>query len=121
LPYLVQIDCVCKDERLSPYERIQRVGGPNAPDVPPPDASSLLAGLRRRGLAIKDRPRWSLPVDEAITGVLQGSWTFFIHYNLREIVNVEVATSPAGRPYLKTEVDHDTPDQLLYLPQCYQT
>jgi len=96
------------------------VGGPTSPDAPAPDASSLLAGLRRRGLVIKDRARWTLPVDEAIAGILAGQWTFFIHYNLREIANVEVATSPSGRPYLKTEVDYDTPDQLLYLPECRQ-
>ena len=94
MPHLVQIDCVTKDDSLSPYERIQRVGGPNSPGAPPPDASALLAGLRRRGLAIKDRPRWSLPLDEAIQGVLEGKWTFFIHYDIREIVAVEVATSP---------------------------
>jgi hypothetical protein len=115
---LVQIDCVSKSERPSPYERILRVGGPNSPDVPPPDASALLSGLRKRGLAIRDRPRWSLPLDEAIQGVLDGRWTFFIHYDIREIVSVEVATSPTGRLYLKTEVDPDTPDQLLYLPEC---
>jgi hypothetical protein len=31
---------------------------------------------------------------------------------------VQVATSPSGRRYLKTEVDPDTPDELLFLPQC---
>jgi hypothetical protein len=33
-------------------------------------------------------------------------------------VNVQVATSPDGRLYLKTEADQDTPDELLFLPQC---
>jgi hypothetical protein len=29
-----------------------------------------------------------------------------------------VATSPAGRFYLKTETDQDTPDELLFLQRC---
>jgi hypothetical protein len=117
-PALFQIDCVVRDDRRDPYERVVGVGGPNSPDAPPPDASALLSGLRKRGLAIRDRPRWTLPVEEAIQGILDGRWSFFIQYDAWQTVGVEVATSPAGRRYLKTEADTDTPDQLLYLPQC---
>jgi Protein of unknown function (DUF3892) len=113
------IDCVGKDDRLNPYERIQRIGGPNAPDVPAPDASRFVAGLRNRGLAVSVRPRWSLPLAEAVEGVLDGRWTFFIYFGAhQEIVNVEVAKSPSGCLYLKTEIDRDTPDELLFLPEC---
>jgi len=35
-----------------------------------------------------------------------------------DVVNVVVATSPSGHLYLKTEMDADTPDQLLFLPEC---
>jgi hypothetical protein len=114
----LQIDCVDKDERLGPYERIRAVGGPNMPGVTPPDTSRLGSELRRRGFALSDRPRWRLPLDEAVQGVIDGRWQFFIELGVYDTVNVVVATSPTGGRYLKTEVDRDTPDELLFLPQC---
>lgn len=116
-PHL-QIDCVKKDHRLNPYQRIRRIGGPNLPGVSPPNASKLLAKLKKRGLTVSERPRWNLPLDDAIQGVLDGKWSFFIQVDAYDMVNVEVATSPSGHLYLKTEVDRDTPDQLLFLPEC---
>ena len=63
-------------------------------------------------------PRWSLTLADAIQGVLDGKWKFFILEGLHdEVVNVEVAKSPSGHSYLKTERDADTPDQLLFLPE----
>ena len=116
----VQIDCVTLDERLNPYERIRAVGGPNTPGVQPPDASKLVGALRTRGLAVTEtpRPRWSLSIEEAIKGILEGKWTFQVQFGSYNLISVEVATSPSGFLYLKTEVDRDTPDQLLFLPQC---
>jgi hypothetical protein len=112
------IDCVDKDDRLGPYERVRGVGGPNLPGVAPPDASRFVSALQRRGVTIRDRPRWRLPLDDAIKGVLEGRWSFFVQ-GVYDAVNVQVATSPAGRLYLRTEVDQDTPDELLFLPQCH--
>jgi uncharacterized protein DUF3892 len=103
---------------LGPYERVRSVGGPNLPGVPPPDASRFAAELQKRGLAIRERPRWTLPLDDAIDGVQNGKWSFFIQLGIYDTVNVLVATSPSGRLYLKTEVDQDTPDELLFLPRC---
>jgi hypothetical protein len=114
----LQIDCVSKDHRLNPYARIRRIGGPNLPGVSPPDASRLLARLRSRGLTVIERPRWNLPLEEAIEGVLDGTWSFFIELGVYDLVDVEVATSPSGQLYLKTAVDPDTPDELLFLPEC---
>lgn len=114
----LQIECISKDERFNPYQRIRRVGGPNLPGTTPPDRSKFVAELRRRGLAITPKRRWSLPIDEAIQGVLDGKWTFFVEIGMYDVVNVEVARSPSGRLYLKTEMDTDTPDQLLFLPNC---
>jgi hypothetical protein len=59
-----------------------------------------------------------LSLEDAIQGVLDGRWNFFIQLGVYDTVNVEVATSPSGRYYLRTEVDQDTPDELLFLPQC---
>jgi hypothetical protein len=114
----LEIDCVDKDERLGPYDRVRGVGGPNLPGVTPPDASRLGSELRRRGFALSEKPRWRLPLDDAIQGVLDGRWDFFIQLGVYDTVNVVVATAPSGRRYLKTEVDQDTPDELLFLPQC---
>jgi len=43
---------------------------------------------------------------------------FFVEVGMYDVVSVEVAKSPSGHPYLKTELDADTPDQLLFLPEC---
>jgi len=112
------IDCVTKDETKDPYARILTVGGPNSPGVSPPDTSELASRLRRRGLHIAEKARWTLTIDEAIDGILAGTWTFYIHVGAYERANVQVATSPSGRRYLKTELDPDTPDELLFLSQC---
>jgi len=114
----LQIDCVTIDEKMDVYQRIVRVGGPNLPGVPPPDTSRVVAELRRRGLSVTERPRWTLSTDEAITGILGERWSFYIQLGVYDVVNVQVATSPQGRFYLKTEADQDTPDELLFLPQC---
>ena len=115
----LQIDCVTKDARLNPYAQIRRIGGPNLPGVAPPDGSRVVAALRRRGLPVLERPRWNLPLDDAIEGVLNGTWSFFIELGVYDLVDVEVATSPSGELYLKTEVDLDTPDELLFLAECH--
>ena len=111
------IDCVEKDDRLGPYERIRGVGGPNLPGVAPPDSPRLVSALQRRGVAIRDRPRWRLPIEDAVKGVVDGKWAFFIQ-GVYDTVDIQVATSPSGVLYLRTETDHDTPDELLFLPSC---
>jgi hypothetical protein len=115
---LVQIDCIDKDDQSNPYERIRYVGGPNTSGPLAPDTSRITAALRKRGLAIAERPRWKLPLDEAIQGVLDGKWRFYIQADSHDGLTVRVATSPTGRLYLKTEADRDTPDRLLCLPRC---
>lgn len=90
----VEIDCINKDDRFSPYEAIKFVGGPN------PNGT-----------------RWKLSLDSAIEGALGGKWDFYVMQG-GHIVEVEVARSHAGNLYLKTEADGDTPDNLLYLKEC---
>lgn len=114
----LQIDCVTIDQTMDAYQRIVRVGGPNLPGIAPPDTSRIVAELRRRGMAFKDRSRWTLSTDEAIEGIRRGKWSFYIQLGIYDVANVQLATSPSGRLYLKTEADHDTPDELLFLPRC---
>ena len=116
-PARLQIDCVTTDETMDVYRRVVGVGGPTLPGIPPPQ-TRILAALRRRGLLRGEHPRWTLSIDEAIDGVLSGKWSFYVHVGAYDVVDVRVATSPSGRRYLKTDVDRDTPDELLFLRQC---
>lgn len=90
----VQISCINKTDRQSAHERIRRVGGVNG-----------------------DGTRWSLPLDDAIAGVEQGRWDFYVTVNGQRVA-VIVAISAAGRKYLKTVNDGEQPNNLLSLPEC---
>jgi hypothetical protein len=92
---LVQVHCVNKTDRYNPHERIHRIGGVNA-----------------------DGTRWALPLDEAIAGIKQGKWQFYVERPAGHRVNVIIARSNYGNEYLKTETDGEQPDNLLALPEC---
>ncbi|PWG79532.1 DUF3892 domain-containing protein [Pararcticibacter amylolyticus] len=88
----VQISCINKDDRYSPYERIQNIGG------------------------VHGGSRWRLSVSEAIKCIEQSKYSFYTKVN-DHVRNVVIA-SRNGVKYLKTEADSDTPDNLLSLPEC---
>jgi Protein of unknown function (DUF3892) len=91
----VQISCINKTDRTNPHERIDYVGGVN------PDGT-----------------RWLLSVHEAIVGIEQGTWEFYVERPTGHRVRVIVATSALGHKYLKTEADGEQPNNLLALPEC---
>ncbi len=90
----VQIHCINKTNRTSAHERISHIGGVN------PDGG-----------------RWKLTLDQAITEIDAGKWTFFVKVN-NQRANVIIAKSAQSHKYLKTENDGEQPNNLLSLPEC---
>ena len=90
----VQISCINKSDRYNAHERIRSIGGVN------PDGT-----------------RWKLAESEAITGIEQGKWQFFVSRG-GNTVDVIIAVSRYGNKYLKTTADGEQPDNLLSLPEC---
>jgi hypothetical protein len=89
-----EIRCVSKTDRPNPHERIRSVGGTNA-----------------------DGTAWKLSQEDAVSGALQGKWSFYVRRG-GSTVNVVVARSRFNNLYLKTEADGEHPDNLLSLPEC---
>jgi len=88
----LQISCINKNDRSSAYERITSVGG------------------------IDNGQRWKKGLAEAIRDIENGKHSFYTSVN-GHVRKVIVATR-LGTKYLKTEADHDTPDNLLSLLEC---
>ena len=74
-----QVHCINKTDRNNPHERISHIGGING-----------------------DGTRWKLAQQEAIEGIEQNKWAFYV----------------SGHKYLKTVPDGIHPDNLLSLPEC---
>lgn len=79
---------------MSAHERIRNVGGINA-----------------------NGTRWRLSEADAIQGIKDGKWSFYVERPRGHVVRVIVATR-LGHEYLKTEADGEQPDNLLALPEC---
>ncbi len=89
-----EVKCINKSDRYNPHERILFIGGANA-----------------------DGTRWKLSQQEAIKGIEEGKWSFYVKKNGKTVL-VIVAVSAQRNKYLKTEADGEQPNNLLSLPEC---
>ena len=89
-----EIRCINKTPRFDAHDRIRGVGGVNP-----------------------DGKRWWLPQPDAVAGVDDGTYSFYVSQGGRT-VEVIVETSAYGHRYLKTQADGVQPDNLLRLPEC---
>lgn len=87
-----RVSCINKSNRTDAHERIQYIGG------------------------VSSGTRWKLSQADAIAGIENGTYTFYVHAGNLE-VDVIVA-SRLGVKYLKTRNDGEQPDNLLSLPEC---
>ena len=94
MPSTHEVLCVNKSDRFNAHERIVRIGGRNA-----------------------DGTSWRISQEEAIAGIENGKWAFYVNRG-GSVVRVVVAVSRYGHKYLKTEADGEQPDNLLSLPEC---
>lgn len=89
-----EISCVQKTNRYDPHEAIEAVGG------------------------VANGTRWKISQQDAVTHILQGSWSFYVRDARGKEVGVIVAKSRWGHNYIKTEADGDMPNNLLSLVSC---
>lgn len=87
------ITCINKNPRFDPHHRVTHVGGTGT------------------------QGRWRITVEDAIQRIRAGQARFTASGGGRT-VEVEVAISPSGRPYLRTKADKTTLDNLLFLAEC---
>jgi hypothetical protein len=90
----VQVRCINKTDRSNPHERIRSIGGVNS-----------------------NGAQWKLTVEQAILGIKQNRWSFYVQIGT-ERAQVIIAKSSQGNEYLRTVADSEQPDNLLSLPEC---
>ena len=91
----IRVQYVSRTSYQEPYARSAEVGGFGPSGVP-----------------------WHLTLPEAVRGVQESRWSFFVKHAARPRENVVVALTPDGIPYLKSVNDEVFPESLLRLPDA---
>lgn len=89
-----EVECIRKQDRYNPHERILGIGGIN------PDGT-----------------RWYCTQEQTIASIEAGLHGFFVRMKGKE-VEVVVARSQYGHKDIKTEADDEQPNNLLSLLEC---
>jgi hypothetical protein len=89
-----RVDCVVRREHLSAHHRVDGIGGRS-----------------------REGEHWRLSEDAAIAAIDAEEATFYVEWPRGHRLDVVVAQG-LGKRYLKTEVDGESPERLLALPDC---
>jgi hypothetical protein len=94
MPVQHEVRCVKRSDHGTPHGEITHIGGLN-----------------------DDYTRWQVTLEEAIAGVENGKWAFYVARG-GLTVDVIVATTTFGAKYLTTTTDGGQPDTLVTLVEC---
>ncbi|MCB1501996.1 MAG: DUF3892 domain-containing protein [Bauldia sp.] len=89
----IQVLCAAKDHRLNPYRSVTHIGGRNA-----------------------DGSAWRLPIADAIDGIRERRWEFYLVDANGEKTWLHVTVSRDGHEYLKAIDEREIPAMLIALP-----
>lgn len=92
---LHEIKCINKSDRYNIHERILSIGGINT-----------------------NGTSWKLSLTDAIVGIENNKWAFYVNNSSGQKVNVIIAKTATGNKYLRTEADTTEKNNLLELPEC---
>ena len=90
----IRVDCIVRTDRVSPHHRIRAVGG-----------------------RTRDGDPWRLSEEAVIEAIDNERATFYLELPLGHRVDIVVGQG-LGKRYLKAEMDGESPDRLLALPDC---
>jgi len=88
-----EIKCIDRTKQYDPHNRITHIGG------------------------FKDGKNWSLSQEEAIKRIESGKNKFWLDVGGVSFWIV-VSTNSSGDKYIKSNVDKEHPETLLFLPEC---
>lgn len=90
----LRVDCISRTDRVSPHHRIRAIGG--------------------RG---REGDVWHLSEEAAVTAIEQERAGFYIERPKGRRIDLVVGQG-LGKKFLKAEIDYESPDALLELPDC---
>lgn len=78
---------------------------------------SRIPKITHIGGRLKEGAQWSIPTEEAISGIQSGRFEFFIQNDAGAVEKIVIARHRQLGSYLKSELDKARPDSLLNLPE----